>query len=475
MHRLPAPRVATPTADGAAAVPVDPLREVESLLLGSDVETVIVAGVDTNGTLRGKRVPAREIGGVLEHGVGVCDVIFVLPADEAQPVAPPAGHAGYFPRDGYPDAILRPDAGTLRVLPWQERTAMVLGDFHDLAGRPNPLCPRGVLRSVVARAERMGFEPVAGVELEFYVLRETPESVRAKRPSQLEPVDDRLNAYGVLVSGRQEPLLRAVRESLVACGVPVEACNPEAGPGQFEINLRHRPALHAADDAVLLRHAVKEHAAQCGLTATFMAKPRTDWPGSSCHFHVSLRRGGDDAFHEPGAPDGMSATMRRFTAGALAAMPELMAIMAPTPNSYRRFGAYSWAGGTATWAHDNRTAGLRAVCHRSGATRIEHRQAGADANPYLALAAVLAAGLHGVEHGLEPPPPETGDLYQRDDLAGLPRTLDVAADRLAASGLARDWLGADLVAQYVAICRAEAAAAAAAVTDWETARYLEVR
>jgi glutamine synthetase len=468
--------VEAPTAaDGAARDPRARSHEIEAMLHSSAVETVIVAGLDTNGTLRGKRIPARDVAAVLEHGIGVCDVIFVLPADEAQPVQPPAGHRGYFPRDGYPDTILRPDASTVRVLPWQERTAIVLGDFQDLDGRPNPLCSRGVLRSVLRRAERMGFEALVGVELEFYVLRESHASVQAKRPSQLEPADDRLNAYGVLASGRQEPLLRAVRESLVACGVPVEACNPEAGPGQFEMNLRHRPALHAADDAVLLRYAVKEHALDQGLVATFMAKPRSDWPGSSCHFHISLRRAGEDAFHDPDAPGGMSRTMCSFTAGALGAMAELMAITAPTPNSYRRFGPYSWAGGTATWALDNRTAGLRAVCHGDGATRLEHRQAGADANPYLALAAVLAAGLHGVERGLEPPPAEAGDLYLREDVEPLPRSLDVAADALAGSSLAREWLGADLVDQQVAMCRAEVAAAAAAVTDWETARYLEAR
>ncbi|HEX7299709.1 MAG TPA: glutamine synthetase family protein, partial [Solirubrobacteraceae bacterium] len=386
----------------------------------------------------------------------------------------PADHIGYFPRDGYPDMVLRPDAGTVRVLPWRERTAMMLGDFHDLAGRPNPLCPRSVLRSVVRRAERMGFEPVVGVELEFYVLRETPSSVQAKRPSQLQSIEDRPSVYGMLASARHEPLLRSVRESLVACSVPVEACNPEAGPGQFEINLGRAPALRAADDAVLLRHAVKEQAAQRGLVATFMAKPRSDWPGSSCHLHVSLLRDGRDAFHDPASAHGMSPTMCSFTAGALEAMAPLTAIMAPTPNSYRRFGRYSWAGGSATWAVDNRTAGLRAVCHGRGATRLEHRQAGADANPYLVLAAVLAAGLHGIERGLEPPPAQGGDLYARDDLDDLPRSLDVAAERLAASDLARDWLGPDFVDQHVAMCRAEAAASAAAVTDWETARYLEV-
>jgi len=269
-----------------------------------------------------------------------------------------------------------------------------------------------------------------------------------------------------VAASRQEPFVESVRETLRRYGLAVEACNPEAGPGQFEINLRAGPALQAADEAFLLKSAVKEVAARQGLLATFMAKPRSDWPGSSCHLHLSV---GD------GDGEGLSPTMRHFIGGLLAGMAELSAVFAPTPNSYRRFVPYSWAATTATWSLDNRSAGLRAICRGDGATRIEHRQAGADANPYLAVAAALAAGLDGVGRACEPPAPIDGDVYALPDATAppLPATLAEATDLLDRSALARDWLGDDVVAHCVAMRRGELAAQAAAVTDWETSRYLE--
>jgi glutamine synthetase len=310
----------------------------------------------------------------------------------------------------------------------------------------------------------MGVEPIVGVELEFYLLRETPRSVLAKRPSQLVAVDERPSVYGVVAASRQEPFVEGVRETLRRYGLAVEACNPEAGPGQFEINLRAAPALQAADEAFLLKSAVKEVAARQGLLATFMAKPRSDWPGSSCHLHLSLGDG-----------EGLSPALRHFIGGLLAGMAELSAIFAPTPNSYRRYSAHSWAATTATWSHDNRSAGLRAIGGGDGAIRVEHRRPGADANPYLAVAAALAAGLDGVGRACEPPAPVGGDVYALPDDTGpaLPATLAEATDLLDRSALARDWLGDDLVEHSVAMLRSEVAAQAAAVTDWETARYLE--
>jgi glutamine synthetase len=425
------------------------------------VETVILAGADTHGIMRGKRVPIAELARAAERGIALCEVIWALPVDEHEPVEPPPEYAGYFPRPGYPDMRAVPDLETARIVPWHDRTALVLCDFVDHDGGAIPLSPRAVLRSVVERARAMGIAPTVGVELEFYVLRETPQSVLAKRPSQLVAVDGRPSVYGVVAASRNEPFAGAVRDTLLRYGLAVEACNPESGPGQFEINLRAAPALQAADEAFLLKSAVKEVAARQALLATFMAKPRSDWPGSSCHLHFSLR-------------PGTSSTMRHFIAGLLEGMAELTAIFAPTPNSYRRFVPYSWAGTSATWGIDNRSAGLRAICRGEGDTRVEHRQAGADANPYLAVAAALAAGLEGLRRGCEPPPPVDGDVYALDDAARpLPATLGEAVDRLERSALARDWLGNDVVEHYVAMRRGELAAQATAVTDWETSRYLE--
>jgi glutamine synthetase len=428
------------------------------LLRQRGVETVILAGADAHGIMRGKRVPIAELASAAERGIALCDVIWALPVDEVEPVQPPPDHAGYFPRPGYTDMRAVPDLETARILPWHDRTALLLCDFVDHDGGAIPLSPRAVLRSVVERARAMGVEPIVGVELEFYLLRETPGSVLGKRPSQLMSVDERPSVYGIVAASRHEPFAGAVREMLLGYGLAVEACNPESGPGQFEINLRAAPALQAADEAFLLKGAVKEVAARQELLATFMAKPRSDWPGSSCHLHLSLR-------------EGTPSTMRHFIGGLLRGMAELTAIFAPTPNSYRRFVPHSWAGTTATWGVDNRSAGLRAI----GATRVEHRQAGADANPYLAVAAALAAGLDGLRRECEPPPPVDGDVYALTDAAaqGLPATLGEATDLLERSTLARDWLGHDVVEHCVAMRRAELAAQAAAVTDWETSRYLE--
>jgi glutamine synthetase len=438
------------------------------LLRRRGVETVILAGADTHGIMRGKRLPIAELPRAAEHGVALCEVIWALPIDEREPVRRPPGHARYFPRGGYPDMLAVPDLDTARIVPWHERTALLLCDFVDRDGSAVPVSPRAVLRSVVARAQSMGVEPVVGVELEFYLLRETPRSVVGKRPEQLVAVDERPSVYGVVAASRSEPFAAAVRDTLRDYGLAVEACNPESGPGQFEINLRAAPALQAADEAFLLKSAVKEVAARQGLLATFMAKPRSDWPGSSCHLHLNLGDGDGDG-------DDLSPTMRHFIAGLLAGMAELSAIFAPTPNSYRRYAAHSWAATTATWSLDNRSAGLRTICRGDGATHVEHRQPGADANPYLAVAAALAAGLDGVRRACEPPAPIDGDVYALPDgtAPSLPATLAEATDLLDGSALARDWLGDDVVAHSVAMRRGELAAQAAAVTDWETARYLE--
>jgi glutamine synthetase len=447
-------------------------------LRGRGVDTVILAGADTHGIMRGKRVPIEQLGRLLEHGMPLCDVFWVMHVDESALVPRPDGHAGYFPteRNGYPDILAVPDRGTVRVVPWHDRTALLLCDWHQQDGAPIPIAPRQVLRRVVERARAMGFEPFCGIELEFYVLRETPGSLRARHAADLVALQERPSTYGVAMGSRQEPIGRLVRDSALAFGLPIEACNPETGPGQFEITLRYAPALKAADDALLFKTAVKELAAREGLMATFMAKPSAEWAGNSCHVHASLAApGGSGAFFDPDAQHGMSETMRHFVGGMLATMPELTAVMAPNVNSYRRFGPYSWAGTTATWGIDNRSTGLRAVLEGEHGTRIEHRQAGGDVNPYLAAAVALAGGLHGIEQRIEPPGLTDADVYAMAPGAApeLPRTLREATERLAGSEVAREWLGEDFVVHLVEMQRAELEAHALAVTDWEIARYLE--
>jgi glutamine synthetase len=466
------PTVASGEDPAAVELPLARLRD-------RGIETVILAGADTHGIMRGKRVPIDRLRHLIEHGMPICDVFWVIHIDESDLVPRPAEHHGYFPteRTGYPDIAAVPDLATLREVPWHEHTALVLCDFHHPeGGGPIPISPRTVLRRVVERGREMGFEPMCGLELEFYVLRETAASVLARRPAELEALMERPSTYGVTMGSRQEPLARLIRESAQAYELPVEACNPETGPGQFEITLRYGPALGAADDAFLFKAAVKELAVQQDLLATFMAKPRSDWAGSSCHVHMSLAgENGENAFFNADSEHGMSSVMRQFVGGSLATMRELSAIMAPTINSYRRYTPYSWAGTTATWGLDNRTTGLRAVCEGEAGTRIEHRQAGGDVNPYLAAAAALAGGLHGIEAGLEAPRLTEGDVYALapGEVPALPRSLGEATDLLEGSEIARDWLGEDFVNHFVEMKTAECEAQMVAVTDWEVARYLD--
>ena len=433
---------------------------------------VIVAGADPHGLMRGKRVAIEELPRLIAEGMPICEVIFALPVDEAEPVRPPAGHRGWFPRDGYPDILAMPDPASVRVLPWEPRSAIALSDFSLPGGAPLPVCPRRALRGVVERASRIGLEPLIGIEIELYLLRESADSVAAKRPVQLVPLSPGQRVYGV----REGAGLDAViRDSLRELGLAVESCHPEGGPGQFEIALAPAPALEAADQALLLRGAVKELAAREGLLATFMSRPRSDWFTSSLHLHASLLRDGEPAFCDPAQPHGISETMRRFAAGLLAHTGELSALMAPNPNSYRRFTPHSWAATTASWSVDNRTAGVRVLGERPAEIRLEQRRPGADANPYLAIAATLAAGLRGIEERYEPPELVEGDLYALPEgtVPGLPATLGEAVLAMEAGELAREWLGADLVSLLAVLQRAELEAQAAAVTDWETARYLE--
>jgi len=429
--------------------------------------------------MRGKRIPVDQLERVLADGMLLCEVFWVMHVDESDLVQRPVGHVGYFPteRTGYPDILGLPDLTTARIVPWHEDTVLILCDWSlPHHSGPLPIDPRHVLRRVLDRCGSMGFEAFSALELEFYLLKETADSIIDRHPWELVPLQARPSTYGVVLGSGQEPIARQIRQRMLEYGLPIEACNPETGPGQFEINLRYETALSAADHAFLFKSGVKELATQNGLLATFMAKPNAEWAGNSCHIHVSLRDlDGSPVFYDEGQPHGISRTMRQFIAGSLAAMPEFTALLAPNPNSYRRYRPYSWAGTTATWGIDNRSAGLRAICEGASGTRIEHRQAGGDVNPYIASAAVLAAGLSGMAAQWEPPEMIDGDIYAIDpgEVPQLPRSLEHAVELLDASTLAREWLGAEFVDHYVAMKRAELAAQAAAVTNWDVRRYLE--
>ncbi|MDV3126850.1 glutamine synthetase family protein [Mycobacterium sp. 21AC1] len=462
-----------------ATVNATTASEVLAQLQAQNITTVVLGGCDTHGVMRGKRIPLNGLAEVLEHGMPMCDVFWVMHVDESDLVTRPEGHTGYFPteREGYPDILTVPDLNTVRIVPWHPGTALFVCDWHLPGGGGTvPISPRGLLRQVVSRARDMGYEPHSALELEFYLLREKAGTPHHKRPDELVPLQELPSTYGVVLGSLQEDIGSIIRTQMLDYGLPIEACNPETGPGQFEITLHYGPSLTAADDAFLFKSGIKEIAARNDLLATFMAKPNTNWAGNSCHVHVSLRdEAGRGVFYDQDDPDQLSDTMRYFAGGILRTMREFTALMAPTPNSYRRYTPYSWAGTTATWGVDNRSVGLRVIRDGERGTRLEHRQPGGDANPYIATAAVLAGGLHGLANKIDPGDLDQHDIYGRqpDPSAVLPTDLGAAVDLLEVSRPARDWFGDDFVDHYVQMKRAELQAQSLAVTDWEVARYLE--
>ncbi len=273
--------------------------------------------------------------------MALCDVFWVMHVDESDLVARPHGSTGYFPTEklGYPDIVAKVDPTTLRLVPWHQDTALLLADWHlPHDGGPVPISPRDVLHNVVERTRELGYEPMSALELEFYLLKEQVGTSHHKRADELVPLQEAPSTYGVVLGSHQESIGAVIRDQMLRYGLPVEACNPETGPGQFEITMRYGSSLKAADDAFLFKSGVKEVAAQHDLLATFMAKPNSAWAGNSCHIHVSLRdEDGRGAFWSADDPYQMSSTMRHFAAGVLSTMAELTALMAPTPNSYRRY------------------------------------------------------------------------------------------------------------------------------------------
>jgi glutamine synthetase len=448
------------------------------------IHTVVAGASDTHGIWRGKRLPLADFLAKIDHGIPFSDVVLVLThsedTDEGQElVEPPGGEAYplYFPRkeQGFPDIVVRPDLGTVRRLPWHPGTVGVLGEFHLPGGEEVPLDPRIVLRRLVGRARAQGLEPKIGVEYEFYIFRGDLAALKQAgwRP---EPVRARPYTYGVYGGSLDEDLIGEIRRQLAVAGVRVEASNPETGPGQFELNIRYDDALKAADDGFVYKNGIKEIAAARGLMASFMAKPRRDWAGSSCHIHQSLWEAdaGANAFFARGGR-GLSASGQHYAGGLLSTMREFTALFAPTPNSYKRFTPYSWAGTSVSWSYGNRSTGLRAIAEHPDEARLEHRLPGADTNPYIVIAACLAGGLHGIEQKIQPAPAYEGDAYAAGGrLESVPASLEEALDLLDHSDVAREMLGEDFVRHYVAMKRFEAEKYRQQVSEWEVRRYAEM-
>lgn len=443
--------------------------ELKKAFVERGIRKVKVGGFDVDGVLRGKLVSVDKFWSVAEKGFGFCDVIFGW--DVGDQLYDAARVTGW--HSGYPDALAKIDLSTFRVLRYEPDTACFLVDFHDATTkRPHPACPRSLLQRVVARAQASGYRPLVGAELEFWIFKESSESLAEKRWSGLTPLSPGMFGYSWVREGQQAELVHDVLDTMAGFGVPIEGLHTETGPGVWEAALEYTDAVEAADRCALFKTTMKQLAARRGLAVTFMAKWNASLPGSSGHLHQSLAdsTGEQNLFHDAKSADGLSELLRRYVAGQVRLAPELTALYAPFVNSYKRYVPGVWAPLTPTWGIDNRTCAIR-VIPAGAASRVEYRQTAADLNPYVAMAASIGAGLYGIERALELPEETRGDASAHG--APLPLTLEHAVAALAKSAAAREILGEEFVDHYVISREWEVRQYRTAVTDWELARYFE--
>jgi glutamine synthetase len=447
------------------------LGGLKELVEAGDVDTVVVAFPDMQGRLMGKRVAARFfLDSVVEETHG-CDYLLTVDM-EMEPV--PGYEAASWDL-GYGDFVIKPDMNTLRRIPWLEGTALVIADVLDHHSHQDlPHSPRGILRKQIARLAEKGWRAMMASELEFYVIDETYEQAREKDYKNLRHAGWYIEDYHIFQTTKEEGLIRAIRNGMENAGIPVEVSKGEWGPGQEEINVRYAEALEMADRHTIYKNGAKEIAFLQGKAVTFMAKLAYDLAGSSCHIHSSLWDAAADRplFADEADPQGMSKLFRHYLAGLLECTPALTYFLAPFINSYKRFQSGSFAPTKAAWSFDNRTAGYRILGPGAG-TRVECRIPGADCNPYLAFAGLLAAGLHGIENELELAPAFEGNMYAAEEVAAVPKTLRDALQALDESAVIRAAFGDKVVDHYLHAGRWEQAEYDRRVTDWEVIRNFE--
>jgi glutamine synthetase len=436
-----------------------------------EIDTVVVAGIDMQGRLMGKRFHAAHFlkGGWEE--THCCN--YLLAVDMEMWTVP--GYASASWEKGYGDYVMKPDLATLRRIPWAPGAALVLCDLLDHHTHEEvPQSPRAVLKRQVARARAMGFDAMMATELEFYVFEQSYEALRDHGTDKLTPISGYNEDYHIFQTAKEEPLMRALRNGLYGAGIWVENTKGEAEAGQAEVNVRYADALTAADQHILIKEATKEIAHSQGKSVTFMAKYDHRRAGSSAHVHQSLwTLDGKPAFFDKAAPYGMSDLMRAYLAGQLEHAREITLFLAPYINSYKRFCVGMFAPTKAVWSCDNRTAGFRVCGDGTKGVRVECRIGGSDLNPYLACAALLAAGLDGVERALTLEPELRGDMYTTAGIREIPKTLREAAELADGSSWLRSTLGDDVVDHYVHAARWEVAEMDRVVTDFERQRLLE--
>lgn len=441
----------------------------------SDAQKIKVAVSDIDGVLRGKYLHRDKFLGVAEPlpggGFGFCDV--VLGWDMMDHCYDNSQITGW--QHGYPDAHARLDLNTARHVPWDDGVPFFLGEFVNPDGSAHAACPRQTLKRVLKRAEKMGFQVMTGMEFEWYNFLETPQSWAAKKGVGPESLTPGMFGYSLLRINQNREFFNAIMGEMQAFGVPIEGLHTETGPGVYEAAIGFSEALEQADRAILFKTGTKEIAARFGIMPSFMAKPHQGLPGCSGHIHQSLTDGKKNLFFAAGNERKMSPLFESYLAGQVACMMDFAPMIWPTVNSYKRLVDGYWAPVKPTWGLDNRTASFRVIAGSPKATRLETRCPGADVNPYLAMAAVIAAGLDGVEKGLKlTAPPITGTNQGGENIARAPRSLIDTIQTFQQSSVARDWLGDTFVDHFAATRDWEWRQWLDSVTDWELKRYFEI-
>jgi len=427
-------------------------------------DRVRVAVSDIDGVLRGKYLHKDAFLAAVDGGFGFCNGVFGW--DCADSLYDNTIYTGS--HTGYPDAKVRLDLATFRRVPWDDGVPFFLGDFVDDLGAPLEVCPRQLAKRVLAKAERMGFQVHVGMEFEWFNFLE--DSVRTPMGDyrDLKTISQGMFGYSFLRVTQQREYFKALMGELGQFGVQLEGLHTENGPGIFEAAIRHQPGIEAADRGVLFKDSVKQIAHRFGILPSFMAKWNTSFQGCSAHAHQSLTDGSRNVFHDPRAPNGMSETFRHYVAGLVHCLPDILPLVAPTVNSYKRLVDGFWAPVRSNWAVDNRTVAFRVISSSAASTRVEARIPGADVNPYLSMAACIASGLYGIEHKL------VLDEPARSDAPRLQRNLMQANTRFRESELGRELLGDTFVEHFSATRDWEWRQFQDAVTDWELRRYLEI-
>jgi len=447
------------------------LDELERMTAADSVDTVLAVFPDQQGRLAGKRYTARTFLGQAREGWEGCD--YLLGCDVENEPLP--GYSSFSWERGYGDFMVRPDLDTLVLIPWLSRTAMVLGDIEGKDHQPLPVAPRQILQAQVRRAEQMGLTIRIASELEFYVFNDSYEQAGARRYQDLDTTGSYIQDYHILQTTKEEKLMQPLRRYFDALGFEVENSKGEWGPGQEELNLGHQEPVEMADRHSIFKHGVKEVAALMGMSVTFMAKWNTSLAGSSCHLHSSIwdKKTGGPLGWDPKGPAHMSARLGAWVSGQLELGRELSVFYAPYVNSYRRYQAGTFAPTRLVAGVDNRTCGIRILGHSAKAIRVENRCPGADANPYLAFAATIAAGLYGIEQGLKFEGLYSGNAYADPTVREVPKTLYEAVQLLAGSKAARAAFGDVVVDHYVNTARQEQAVYDRRVSDVDLQRNFE--